>query len=400
MTSTWPYRERNKAPVRVLRHANATKPQRAFWRSLVRFRAFTGGIGSGKTRGGAVESFRQPEGSIGVVCAPTYRMLADATERTVFSLARRGDIIAHHDKGNDILHLSNGSEIWFRTGENPERLRGPNIGWFWLDEAAQMKQDVWNIMIGRLRLSPGRGWITTTPCGSNWVYDIFIRRALPDYEVIRSSTRENVFLPTDFVRTLEQTYTSSFARQEIEGEFLLDVEGALWSRTTIDNGRVPSAPPLHRVVVGVDPKASLDANSKTGIVVVGADTNEENYVLEDCSLNASPDAWGRAVVNAYYKWNADTVVVEVNQGGDMVTSVLRTIDPNLPIKTVHASRGKWVRAEPVAARYEQGKIHHVGVFTELELQMTSWVPGSDSPDNMDALVWGCTDLDRRVPLLL
>jgi predicted phage terminase large subunit-like protein len=145
-------------------------------------------------------------------------------------------------------------------------------------------------------------------------------------------------------------------------------------------------------VVGVDPKASVEAESRTGIVVVGRAGDGQLYVLEDASIDASPDTWARKVAHMYYKWQADMIIAEVNQGGDMVASVLRNVDENLPIQTVRATKGKYVRAEPVAALYEQGRAHHVGMFPTLEEQMCSWVPGEDSPDNMDALVWAATSV--------
>lgn len=329
-------------------------------------------------------------------------MLEDATQRTFQELAEKGQIVKRWDRGNNICHLINGSEVWFRSGESPERLRGPNLGWFWLDEAALLPLAVWNVMIGRLRQYPGRGWITTTPRGDNWVYDIFVRRHLPDYSVIRSSSRDNTFLPAPFIASLEQTYTSTFARQEIEGEFLLDVEGALWKRSTLDRDRVLTAPPLSRIVVGVDPKISAEADSETGIVVAGVGKDGHAYVLGDFSFDGLPDQWAQRVVLAYETHEADRIVAEVNQGGDMVTAVLKATGHHLPITPVRATRGKVTRAEPVAALYEQGRVHHVGVFPQLEDQLTGWIPGGRSPDRLDALVWALTSvaLSNRGPLLL
>lgn len=173
-----------------------------------------------------------------------------------------------------------------------------------------------------------------------------------------------------------------------------DVEGALWTSAVLDAGRVAKAPELVDVVVAVDPAVTGGPNSdETGVVVCGLGEDGHGYVLADLSLRGSPAAWGAQVVKAYHAYGANRVVVEVNQGGDLVTQNLRAVEAGLPIKKVRASRGKWTRAEPVAALYEQGRVHHVGRLDDLELQMATWTPGVDkSPDRLDAAVWGLTDL--------
>ena len=370
-----------------LNHSTVTRPQREFWDSDARFRAFTGGVGSGKTRLGCLSVFAQPPGSLGVVAAPTYPMLRDATLRTFLELARDGKVLDTWHASEMLARLVNGSEVMFRSADDPDRLRGPNIGWFWLDEAAMMGVDVWNIMLGRLREAPGRAWLTTTPRGGNWIYDRWVRKALPGYAMIRSSSRDNPFLPPDFIANLESAYTSRFARQEIEGEFLLDVPGALWKRAELDAHRVQSARVFSRVVVGVDPKASAEADSETGIVVAGLGQDGRGYVIADYSIDGTPEQWAQRVAYAYEQHSADRVIVEVNQGGDMVSSVLRATGVRLPIQTVRAARGKYTRAEPIAALYEQGKVVHVGVHSALEDQLCTWTPGDSSPDRLDALCW-------------
>lgn len=387
-----------------IRQPTVTEPQRKFWNDDARFRAFIGGVGSGKTHIGSLSILDMPE-SLGVVAAPTYVMLRDATLRTFMDMVRPTGLLANWKASEMLATLKNGTEVMFRTADDPEKLRGPNIGWFWLDEAALMTAEAWNIMLGRLRQAPGRAWVTTTPRGANWIYDRWQRAKLDGYSVTRSSSRDNVYLPADFIGNLETAYTNRFARQEIEGEFLLDTPGALWTTANIDETRKPAVTPddlsnFVRIVVGVDPKASVEADSKTGIMVVGRDVDNHLNTLEDASIDASPDTWGRRVSQMYHKWSADRVVAEINQGGDMVTSVLRTIDPSLPIRTVRATKGKYVRAEPIAALWEQGKAHMAGTFPMLEEQMCSWVPGDDSPDNLDAYVWAATELDTRMSLLL
>lgn len=206
-------------PSLVLRHKQATAPQRRFWRDGARFRLFVGGVGSGKTRAGCVEILRQPDRSVGMVVAPTYPMLRDATMRTFVELAQRGKVLETFHKAEMQATLIDGKRILFRSADDPDRLRGPNLGWFYLDEAALMDADVWPIMIGRLRQSPGRAWATSTPRGFNWMYEVFANGG-QDYAIVRSSTRDNVFLPSGFVGSLERSYDTQWLAQEVEGEFL------------------------------------------------------------------------------------------------------------------------------------------------------------------------------------
>lgn len=206
-------------PSLTLRHKQATRPQRAFWRSPARFRLFVGGVGSGKTRAGCVEVLRMPAGSTGMVVAPTYPMLRDATLRTLLELARRGGVLQSFQKAEMIATLCDGKRILFRSADDPDRLRGPNLGWFYLDEAALMDADAWPIMIGRLRELPGRAWATSTPRGFNWMHEVFTGGG-PDYEVVKSSTRDNTYLPSGFLSSLERTYNGEWTAQEIEGDFV------------------------------------------------------------------------------------------------------------------------------------------------------------------------------------
>jgi phage terminase large subunit-like protein len=383
----------NKERVLILKHHTATDPQRRFWRSSARFRLFVGGIGSGKTRAGCVEVLRQPAGSRGMVLAPTYPMLRDATLHTFLELTQRAGILTQWHKAEMTAELSDGKQVMFRSTDNPDRLRGPNIGWFYLDEAAMMPIEAWNIMIGRLRLGPGKGWATSTPRGMNWLQRTFSMNE--DYEIIRSSTRDNPYLPAGFIDSLMQTYSTRLIRQEVEGEFIEDVEGALWTYGTIDSSRVSVAPAeLAQVVVAVDPAISQHEESdETGIVVVGKDAAGEGYVLADYSGKYSPDGWARKAVWALAEHKANSIVIEKNQGGDMVKHTIRTVDKAAPVVEVHASRGKYLRAEPVAALYEQGRVHHVGTYPKLEEQMTTYVPGlAISPDRLDAAVHGFTQI--------
>jgi len=196
-----------------------TKPQMEFWASDARYRAFVGGIGSGKTFAGCVEVLRQKPKTRGAIIAPTYRMLQDATLQTFLEMARKADIIREWRRSDMIMTLENGTEILFRSADEPDKLRGPNLGWFWLDEAAMMPELVFDLMIGRLRLAPGLGWVTTTPKGRNWLYKLF-GKGRDGYDLIQCSTRSNTFLPKHFAGTLMEKYKGVFLEQEEGGKFV------------------------------------------------------------------------------------------------------------------------------------------------------------------------------------
>lgn len=169
--------------------------------------------------------------------------------------------------------------------------------------------------------------------------------------------------------------------------------GALWQRAALDASRLPQAPPLRRIVVAIDPAVTHNAESaETGIIVAGRADNGHAYVLQDCSGRRSPDAWARLAVAAYRDHHADRLIGEQNNGGEMVAQTIRTVDARVNYRPVWASKGKHTRAEPVAALYEQGKVHHIGTYPALEDQLCTWVPGEPSPDRLDALVWALTDL--------
>lgn len=304
------------------------------------------------------------------------------------------------------LRLSNGCQLKCFAAETPERLRGPQHHRAWADEPASWadaaKGDAlnttWNNMILGLRLGQHPQVVVTgTPKPLALVKEILARA---DTVVSRSSTYANLanLAPTFAAQVIDRYSGTRLGRQELEAEVLEDVEGALWSWAMIDLARVVEAPPLVRVVVGVDPAGSSKATAdETGIIVAGMSADRQLYVIADRSLRASPDTWGRKVVEAFDYNNADRVVAERNFGAEMVEHVLRTVRPDLALRTVVATRGKVVRAEPVAALYEQGRVHHVGSHPQLETQLTTWQPGRPSPDRLDALVWAITDLVKHGP---
>ena len=297
------------------------------------------------------------------------------------------------------LTWPNGARARLYSADEPDRFRGPGIDLFVADELAAWRYpEAWDQAMFSLRVGKHpRAVIATTPRPTEIIRSLIAREG-QDVVVSRGSTydnRENLAAPflTDIVRKYEGT---RLGRQELDGEILNDAPGALWNRGQIDALRVARAPHLTRVVVAIDPAVSANEDSdETGIVCAGVGEDGHVYVLEDGTLKrATPNEWARQVVAIYRRHQADRVIGEVNNGGDLVEANVRTVDPNLPFTQVRASRGKAVRAEPIAALYEQGRVHHVGVLPQLEDQMCDWDPALSvkSPDRMDALVWALTEL--------
>ncbi len=269
------------------------------------------------------------------------------------------------------LTFPNGSTAALFSADEPNRLRGPQHHWAIGDElAAWSYPEALDMLLLGLRLGQNpRVAIATTPRPIS-----LIKRLLsdPTVAVVRGSTYENrAHLAASFFDGIVDRYEgTALGRQELLGEVVDEDAGSLFKRSLIDAGRVAAIPPLRRIVVAIDPAVTARATSdETGIIAAGVGFDDEAYVLEDASLKASPDGWARAAVEAYRRWEADRMVAEVNNGGDLVEHTVRTVDANVPFTAVRASRGKVARAEPVAALYEQGKVHHVGVFDDLERQM-------------------------------
>ena len=303
----------------------------------------------------------------------------------------------HYEPSKRRVTFHNGASASAYSADEPDRLRGPNHDLAWADELAAWRySDAWDQLMLGLRIGEHpRCVVTTTPRPVE-----VIRRLMTTKDgtvhVTRGSTYENQKnLASAFIDEMRRRYEgTTLGRQELHAEILDDLEGALWQRTMFDQNRVHQHTQLRRVVVAVDPATTSRSNSnETGIVVAGVGVDGKGYVLDDKTIRGTPDEWGRAAVSAYHTYQCDRIVAEANQGGDMVRHTLMTVDRNAPIKLVHASRGKRTRAEPVAALYEQGKVHHVGYLSALEDQMCNWVPDlSDSPDRLDALVWALTEL--------
>jgi len=302
-----------------------------------------------------------------------------------------------YNRTNYSYTLPNGSRIKGFSAEEPDRLRGPQHHGAWLDElAAWEKPDAWDQLQFGLRLGEyPQTVVTTTPRPTKLIQDLVHRKTTL---VTRGSTFENEknLAPSALVELQLRYNGTRLGRQELYGEILEDVEGALWTRDMIERSRIrkEDLPPLIRIVVGIDPAVTSGEDSDdTGIVVAGLTSDNEYYVLDDRTCHVSPEQWAKVAVGAYEDWKADRIIAETNNGGDMVELLLRNVSPNIPVTKVTASRGKRVRAEPISALYEQGRVHHVGGFERLEDEMCQWVPDSgDSPDRMDALVWAMSEL--------
>ena len=336
------------------------------------------------------------------IVAPTFGAARDICiegPSGVLRVAGKGEV-SHYVRSLGEIRLSNGSRLYARSADEGDRLRGLNLSGAWCDELALFRYDsIWyQALVPAVRHGPARIMVTTTPRATPLLKDLVSRK---DGSVVltRGSTFDNAAnLSPSALAELRTRYEGTrIGRAELGGELLEDVEGALWNLALFDEYRVDDAPELDRVVIGVDPAVTSGPSSdSTGIIaagVTGSGPDAHFFVIEDASLRTSPHKWASKVASVYAKRRADRLVVEVNQGGQLVEDTLRSINANLPVRSVHACRSKQLRAEPVLALYEQGRVHHVGVLAQLEEEMTTWVPGiGRSPDRVDALVYALTDL--------
>lgn len=297
------------------------------------------------------------------------------------------------------IRLFNGSKITGYAAQEPDRLRGPQFHRAWCDEVAAWRYpEAFDQLMFGLRLGDNpQCVITTTPKPTKLIKELVVR---DDVHVTSGSTFENEDnLAESALTMLKDKYEgTTLGRQELYAEIIDNLDGALWNTDLIDEARMSddTEKELTQIIVAIDPAVTSNADSdETGIVVVGKDSNNEYYVLEDLSGRHSADKWGRIAINAFYEWEADRIVAEVNNGGDLVERLIRNIDYNVSYRSVRATRGKILRAEPIAALYEQRRVHHIGIFPELESQMCSYTGETNSsPDRLDALVWGLTELSK------
>lgn len=382
-----------------------------------------GGRGGGKTRMGAewvnclargLPPFAKP-GQRSMRIALVGETFSDVREVMIDGLSGIMAIHANADRadrpifeaGRRRLVWPNGAMAQMFSSEDPEGLRGPQFDAAWCDELGKWKNAdaTWDMLQFGLRLGEQpRQIVTTTPRATP-----LMKRILEDPETVvrRLPTRGNAAnLAKGFIAAVEKRYgKSGLGRQELEGELITERDGALWSRERMERCAVTltdeERSALRRIVVAVDPPAGSGKRSDAcGIVAAGLDAQGRAIVLADESKQGlKPADWARRVVNLYHRLEADCIIAEVNQGGDMVTAVIRTIDASVPVKAVRANRGKWMRAEPVQTLYEQGQVLHAGRFAELEDEMCDFTKDglSDgrSPDRLDALVWAVGELKLR-----
>ena len=363
------------------------------------------GRGGGKTRAGSEWTLKRVRKGyrsialIGARAADVRDIMIELGESSIMKIARPEEMPIY-EPSKRRLTFPNGAVAVAFSDEEPDQLRGPQHDTAWMDELAKFKhpRETWDNMVMGLRLGPNpQVFVTTTPRPIPLIRELI---AAPDTIDVRFSTFDNAEnLSPQFLAKVKEKYEGTrLGRQELEGEILDDNPGALWKRDEIEFLRVQATPPLIRIVVGVDPAVtSGEESAETGIVAAGLAATGHVYILDDLSLLGSPYAWALAVSRAYNKRQADYVVGEVNNGGDLVEVNIRTVDRKLRFKKVSASRGKMIRADPIAGLYEQGKVHHLGTFPELEDQMCEWVPGEKSPDRMDAMVWAVTELTEKAP---
>ena len=387
-------------------------PPRGAWKTWV----IMGGRGAGKTRAGAEWVRAQVEGA-GPADPGRCRRVALVGEtvdqvRDVMVLGDSGIVACSPPDRRPEWQASKQQILWPNgavaqvfSAHEPEAMRGPQFDAAWADELGKWKKggDAWDQLQFALRLGKNpQAVVTTTP------RNVAVLKAIlknPSSVVTHAPTEANrAYLAESFLAEVQARYGGTrFGRQELEGVLVEEAEGALWTAAMLEAARVDAASVFNRVVVAVDPPVtSMKSSDECGIVVVGADTRGEPkdwraVVLEDASVKgATPEGWARAALAAMERHGADRLVAEVNQGGDLVERLVRMIDPLVPYRGVHATRSKWLRAEPVAALYEQGRVRHVRGLGALEEQMgkmtaVGW-QGAGSPDRLDALVWALTDV--------
>ncbi len=363
---------------------------------------FLAGRGWGKTLTGAYDIVQycliNPNSICGVV-APTYgdlKRVCFAGESGLLGILDKGLLNdSGYNKSANEIEFYNGSKIIGFPAIEPDRLRGVQFHRVWCDELAswRYRETFDNLMMAlRLGNSP-KCIITTTPRPTELIKELAVRS---DTKIIKGSTFDNVAnLAPSAIKMLKERYEGTrLGRQELYAEILEDIEGALFNSSNIEESRIEVTPDMQRIVIAIDPAVTANSNSdETGIIVAGRGVDNHFYILEDKSGVFSPDVWIKRAIELYYKFDADRIVCEVNNGGDLIEKLLRVQDVNVPYSSVRATRGKMLRAEPISALYEQGKVHHVGYFKELEEQMCSYTPDTvKSPDRLDSLVWGITSL--------
>lgn len=373
------------------------------------------GRGWGKTRTGAEWAIEQVATGASRRMALVAATAADVRDTLVegasgiLTIAPRG-MRPDYEPSKRRLTWPNGAVATCFSADEPERLRGPEHDAAWCDEVGAWRDPLaWDMLMFGLRIGKNpRCVVTTTPKPASKIIRDLLARKGHDVVLTRGRTMDNADnLAPQFIDAIQKRYGGTrLGRQELDGEMLLDVPGALWRRDWIDADRVTTCPDLRRVVVAIDPAVSTgEGSDETGLVVAGIAADGHVFVLGDYTAKLGPAEWAREAVKVYHRHRADRIVAEVNNGGQLVEATLRNVDSRIPYKEVHASRGKAIRAEPVSALYEQHKVHHVGTFGPLEDQMCEFTSDFDraragySPDRVDALVWAITEVSGLRPAI-
>ncbi len=363
------------------------------------------GRGAGKTRTGAewiVNKAQQnncpPLALIGQTKADVRDTMIELGDSSILKISPPW-FMPHYEPSKRRLTWPNGTTATIFSGDEPDQLRGPQHGYAWIDELAKFRypQETWDNMEMGLRLGENpQVVVTTTP------RPIPIIKMLQEdntcTETVVSTYANFSNLSEQFIKRVKSKYEGTpLAKQEIHGLIMDDDPNALWSRVLLERTRITQPPTMHRIVVAIDPHATT---GQTGIVVAGI-SNEistiiHGYTLDDVTPpeGVKSHIWAESAVAAYHKWDADLIVGEVNNGGDMIESIIRNVNggENVAYKSIRATKGKHTRAEPVSNLYHQSCIHQVGHFADLEDELCTWVPGNDSPNRLDALVWAYTEL--------
>lgn len=333
------------------------------------------------------------------------------------------DLVVKWNNQDYFITLPNGSEIWIGgldDKDRSEKILGMEFLTVFVNEASQISYEAYTTLLTRLAqqcyICDKDGNILETaknllfidenpPSKKHWSYKIFVEHVEPETNISLSYVDQYGALkmnPADNIENISAEYLELLnslperkKKRFLRGDFGDDSDGALWTDDLLNGTRVISAPAMKRIVVSIDPAVtSKDTSDETGITVCGQGFDDHFYLLEDLTDTYPVSEWSKIAVSAYYRWNADRIIAEVNNGGDLVEAVIRQVDRNVSYKSVHATRDKLTRAEPVAALYEQGRAHHVGEFLDAELEMTSWSAkaGEKSPNRIDSIVWGATEL--------
>lgn len=393
------------AASRVLWEAQQARPEQLPTEDDWSVWLYLAGRGAGKTRTAAEwiawQAIKSPNTRWAVVGA-TFGDVRDTCaegESGLVPILRRYGALENYNRSTSELRLKNGSRLKLYSAQEPDRLRGPQFHGAWCDELASWQYaETYDQLQFTLRLGAHpKTIITTTPQPKRIIKEL-LARTDGSVRTVRGSTFDNAanLAPSALKQFRDRYEGTRLGRQELYAEVLEDTPGALWTLADIENARTSVVPEMVRVVVAIDPAATSNEDSdETGIVVVGKGIDGRGYVLADRTCKLSPAGWAQRAIDAFDEFQASRIVGETNMGGEMIETIIKQLRPTIPYRGVVAKRGKRLRAEPISALYEQGRVSHQGYFPQLEEQMTTWVDGESdfSPDRLDALVHGLTALD-------